>query len=141
MKTHMETLSSKYEQLKGMGEKLKDDDFTMLILASLSKGYCLLINMISLQNHTSTTPLKPQVIIEMILEEFVHLQIKESQLKATENAMVAKGGKGKGKKPRKGTGLTSWVYACTKVNSNELLHLILDFMHLIHSFYYSDSLP
>ena len=36
---------------------------------------------------------------------------------------------------------TCWVYACAKVNPNELLHLILDFMLLFHSFYYSDLLP
>ena len=59
VKTHMETLSSMYKQLKGMGEKIEDSNSTMLILASLPKGYCSLINTISLQNHTSTTPLKP----------------------------------------------------------------------------------
>ena len=32
-----------------------------------------------------------------------------------------------------------WVYACTKVNPNEFLSLILHFMLLFHSFYYSDS--
>ena len=45
--------------------------------------------------------------MELILEEFDRLQIEESQLKATENAMMEKGGKGKGKKPQKGTGLVS----------------------------------
>ena len=45
--------------------------------------------------------------MELILEEFDRLQIEESQLKATENALMAKGGKGKGKKLRKGTGSTS----------------------------------
>ena len=94
VKTHMETLSPMYEQLKGMGEKIEDGNFTMLILASLPKGYCPLINTISLQNHASTTPLKPRVIMESILEEFGCLQIEESQSKATENAMLAKGGKG-----------------------------------------------
>ena len=59
VKTHMETLSLRYEQLKGMGEKIEDRNFMMLILASLPKGYHPLINMISLQNCTSTTPLKP----------------------------------------------------------------------------------
>ena len=33
-----------------------------------------------------------------------------------------------------------WVYACTKVNPNEFLSLILDFMVLFHLFHYSDSL-
>ena len=32
-----------------------------------------------------------------------------------------------------------WVYACTKVNPNEFLSLILHFMLLFHSFYYSNS--
>ena len=32
-----------------------------------------------------------------------------------------------------------WVYACTKVNPNEFLSLILDFMLLFYSFHYSDS--
>ena len=107
VKTHMETLSSIYEQLKGMGEKIEDGDFTMLILAFLPKGYRPLINTISLQNHASTTPLKPRVMMESILEEFNRLQIEESRSKATEDAMLAKGGKEKGKKPRKGAGLTS----------------------------------
>ena len=59
VKTHIETLSSMYEQLKGMGEKIEDGNFTMLILASLPKGYHLLINMISLNDCASMTPLKP----------------------------------------------------------------------------------
>ena len=59
VKTHMETLSSMYEQLKGMGEKIEDSDFTTLILASLPKGYHPLINAISLQNHASPAPLQP----------------------------------------------------------------------------------
>ena len=103
----METLSSMYEQLRGMGEKIEDSNFTTLILASLPKGYHSLINTISLQNHASPAPLQPQVVMESILEEFNHLQIEDSQSKATENAMMAKGGKGKGKKPRKGPGSTS----------------------------------
>ena len=45
--------------------------------------------------------------MESILEEFDCLQIEKSQSKATENAMLAKGSNGKGKKPWKGAGLTS----------------------------------
>ena len=59
VKAHMETLNTMYEQLKGMGEKIENSDFMTLILASLPKGYHPLINMIPLQNCTSTTPLKP----------------------------------------------------------------------------------
>ena len=62
VKAHLEALSTMYEQLKGMGEKIEDSDFMILILASLPKGYCSLINMISLQNHTSMTPLEPHVV-------------------------------------------------------------------------------
>ena len=59
VKTHMENLNSMYKQLKGMSEKSEDGDFMTLILASLPKGYCPLINTISLHNHASMTPLKP----------------------------------------------------------------------------------
>ena len=76
-----------------MGEKIEDGDFMTPILASLPKGYHPLINTISLQNCAYTTPLKPRVVMELILEEFDHLQIEESQSKVTENAMMAKGGR------------------------------------------------
>ena len=39
VKAHMEALSTMYEQLKGMGEKIEDSNFTMLIPTSLPKGY------------------------------------------------------------------------------------------------------
>ena len=38
VKTHMDTLSSMYEKLKGMGEKIEDSDFMTLILGSLLKA-------------------------------------------------------------------------------------------------------
>ena len=59
VKAHMETLSTMYGLLKGMGEKIEDSNFMTLILASLLKGYPPMINMSSLQNHASTTPLEP----------------------------------------------------------------------------------
>ena len=89
-----------YQQLKGMGKEISKQDFTTLILASLPKSYWLLINMISLQNCAALKTLKPNVVMESILEEFERLQIEDSQLKSTDNAMLAKGGKGKGKKKK-----------------------------------------
>ena len=83
-----------------MGETITDGDFTTLILGSLPKTYRSLINTISLQNCTSTVPLKLKIIMESILEEFDQLQIKESQSKAAENAMMVKSGKGKPKKKK-----------------------------------------
>ena len=63
-----------------------------------------MINTISLQNRVNTSkPLKPSTVMESILEEFDRLQIKESQSKVAENAMLAKGGKGKGKKKKGST--------------------------------------
>ena len=41
--------------------------------------------------------------MESILEQFHQLQIEELQSKAAENAMLAKGGKGKGKKKKGST--------------------------------------
>ena len=107
-----------YQQLKGMGEEISDGDFMTLILASLPKSYLPLINMISLQKHGSTKPLKPSTIMELIVEEFNGLQIEGLQLKVAENAMLAKGGKGKGKK-KKGIHLAVWKH-CGKLNEKQM---------------------
>ena len=64
VRNHIHSLSMMYEQLKGMGETITDGDFTTLMLESLPKTYRSLINTISLQNHTSTVPLKPKIIME-----------------------------------------------------------------------------
>jgi hypothetical protein len=95
VKTHIQSLVSLYEQLKGMGEIISDGDFMTLILASLPKSYT-----ISLQNHANPQALDPRIVTETILEEFDRLQIEESQSKEAENAMTAKGGKGKGKRKK-----------------------------------------
>ena len=104
VRNYIHSLSMIYEQLKGMGETITNGDFTTLILGSLLKTYCSLINTISLKNHTSTTPPKPKIIIELILEEFNQLQIGESQSKAAENVMMVKSGKGKAKKKKNPSG-------------------------------------
>ena len=99
VKVHIQLLNTMYQQLKGMGEEIGEGDFMTLILASLLKSYQPLINMISLQTRVNTAkPLKSSTVMELILEEFDQLQIKESQSKAAENAVLAKGGKCKGKK-------------------------------------------
>ena len=67
-----------YEQLKRMGETITNGDFRTLILGSLLKTYCSLVDTITLQNHTSTTVLKPKISMESILEEFDQLQIEDS---------------------------------------------------------------
>ena len=98
-----------YQQLKGMGKEISDGNFMTLILTSLPKSYQPLINMISLQNCVSTKPLKPSTIMESILEELDWLQIKEMQWKAAENVMLAKGGKGTGKKKKGSTQQSRYV--------------------------------
>ena len=70
VKVHIQSLSTMYQQLKGMGEEISDGDFKTLILTSLPKSYRPLINMILLQNCASAKPLKPSTIMESILEEF-----------------------------------------------------------------------
>ena len=87
---YIQLLNTMYQQLKGMCKEISKNDFTTLILASLPKSYCPLINMISLQNCVSTIPLKPGMVMESILEEFDQLQIEESQSKVAEIAMLAK---------------------------------------------------
>ena len=125
VKVHIQSLNTMYQQLKGMGKEISDGGFTTLILASLPKSYQPLINMISLQNHASTKPLKPSTIMELILEEFNWLQIEESQLKVAENAMLAKWGKGKGKKEE---GIHSAVWKCCK-SRHRLLELWGERLH------------
>ena len=101
VRNHIHLLSMMYKQLKGMGETITNGDFTTLILGSLLKTYHSLINTISLQNRTSTVPLKLKIIMELILEEFDRLQIEDSQSKVAENAMMVKSSKGKAKKKRR----------------------------------------
>ena len=100
VKTHIQSLNAMYQQLKGMGEVITETDFKTLILASLPKSYRPLINTISLQNCANPTAVKPAIVMESILEEFDRLQIKDSQSKTAENAMMATGIKGKGKKKK-----------------------------------------
>ena len=100
VKTHIQSLNAMYQQLKGMGEVITETDFKTLILDSLPKSYRPLINTISLQNCANPTAVKPAIVMESILEEFDRLQIKDSQSKTAENAMMATGIKGKGKKKK-----------------------------------------
>ena len=104
IKVHIQSLNTMYQQLKGMGKEIGEGNFMTLILASLLKSYQPLINMILLQTRVNTAkPLKPSIVMESILEEFDQLQIEESQSKAAGNAMLAKGGKRKGKKKKGST--------------------------------------
>ena len=89
-----------YQQLKGMGKEISKQDFMTQILASLPNSYQPVINTISLQNRATPKTLKPNIVMESILEEFERLQIEDSQLKSADNPMLAKGGKGKGKKQK-----------------------------------------
>ena len=103
VKVHLQLLNTMYQQLKGMGEEINDGNFTTLILTSLPKFNHPLINTILLHNCASSQPLKPSTIIELTLDEFYQLQIEESQSKVAENAVLAKGGKGEGKKKKGST--------------------------------------
>ena len=95
VRTHLETLTKMQEQLAGMGAGLPNNDFITVILGSLPKSYRPLINAISMSATHVKVSLKPNKVIESLLDEFERLGIEEHQLKASENALAAAGGRGK----------------------------------------------
>ena len=92
---HLESLSRMQEQLAGMGSRLMDTDLITVILGSLPKSYCPLINAITMSAMHTNVTLKPAKVIESLLNDFEQLTIEEHQLKAIENALAAAGGCGK----------------------------------------------
>jgi len=88
---HLESLMQMQEQLKGMAAGLVDADLVMIILSSLQKLYHSLINAITMLAIYSKVNLKPDDVIESLLDEFECLVIKDVQLKANENALAVAG--------------------------------------------------
>src|SRR5882724_9793880 len=95
VKMHLESLMQRQEQLIGMTVGLADADLIMVILGSLPKSYHPLINAITMSTTHTMVDLKPDNVIENLLDEFEHLAIKDSQLKASENALAVAGKNGK----------------------------------------------
>ena len=58
VRTHLETMLQIQEQLEGMGNGLKDDELTTVILGSLPKSYRPIINVISLSAKHAQLKLK-----------------------------------------------------------------------------------
>jgi len=88
---HLESLMWMQEQLIGMTVGLADADLIMVILGSLPKSYCPLINAITMSAAHAKVNLKPDNVIENLLDEFENLAIKDAQLKASKNALAAAG--------------------------------------------------
>ena len=91
MRTHLEAMKALHKQLNGMGEKIEDQEYVAVILASLPKTYRPIINVLSLQSQAAPSSITVQVVMETVLDEFDHLQIEEDQLKSSETALTAKG--------------------------------------------------
>jgi len=69
VQTHLESLSRMQEQLSRMGGGLMDTDMITVILGSLPKSYCPLINTIMMSAmHVKVTP-KPTKVIESLLNK------------------------------------------------------------------------
>ena len=96
VRTHLETMLQIQEQLEGMGNGLKDDELTTVILGSLPKSYRPIINVISLSAKHAQLKLKPSIIVDSLFEEFNRLEIEERQLKSAESALAAAKGRQKG---------------------------------------------
>jgi len=91
VRTHLESLMWMQEPLKGMAAGLADADLVMVILGSLPKLYCSLINAITMSAPHSKVDLKPDEVVESLLDEFKHLTIEDVQLKANKNALAVGG--------------------------------------------------
>jgi hypothetical protein len=70
-------------------------------MASLPKSYKLLVEALSIQHQENPKSTDPRKVIQTIQESFDRSQFEEAQTKATENAMLAKGGEGKGESKKK----------------------------------------
>ena len=92
VRTHLETLLKMQEQLVGMGSGLPDVDLIMILLGSLPKSYCPLVNAITVSSSHARVVLEPGKVVESLLDEFEHLSIEDRQLKAAENALAAAAG-------------------------------------------------
>ena len=66
---HLESLMQMQEQLIGMTVGLADADLIMVILGSLPKSYCPLINAITMSAAHAKVNLKPDNVIENILRD------------------------------------------------------------------------
>src|SRR6266481_4901695 len=95
VRSHLETLMRTQEQLTGMAAGLADPDLVMVILGSLPKSYRPLINAITMSAAHAKAKLKPDNVVENLLDEFERLAIEDAQLKANENALTAAGKYGK----------------------------------------------
>jgi len=104
------------EQLAGMGVGLTDLDLVMVILGSLPKSYCPLINAISMSSAHAKVTLKPGKVVESLINEFECLSIEDQQLKSAENALAAAGtcGKSCGKSGFKGKHTNAECWKCGK---------------------------
>jgi hypothetical protein len=86
--THLHTLNMMREQLQLMGDPIDNRTYTSLVEA------------LSIQHQENTKSADPRKVIQTIQESFDRSQFEEAQMKATENAMLAKGGKGRGNQRR-----------------------------------------
>jgi gag-polypeptide of LTR copia-type/Zinc knuckle len=89
IRTHLETLVRMQEQLAGMNAGLTDDDLVTIILGSLPKSYCSLINAITMSVAHAKAKLEPDQVVSMLIDEFERLTIEERQLKTSENTLAA----------------------------------------------------
>jgi len=74
---HLKSLLHMQEQLAGMGMGLTDLDLVNVILGSLLKSYCPLINTISMSSAHAKVMLEPGKFIESLIDKFECLSIED----------------------------------------------------------------
>src|SRR5882724_11314806 len=67
---HLESLMQMQEQLIGMTVGLADADLIIVILSSLPKSYCPLINAITMSSAHTKVNLNPDNVVENLWDEF-----------------------------------------------------------------------
>src|SRR5882724_4236886 len=95
VQAHLESLLHMHEQLTSMGVGLNDLDLVTVILSSLPKPYCPLINTINMLSAHAKVTLESIKIMESLIDEFEHLSIEDLQLKSAENTLATAGAHGK----------------------------------------------
>jgi hypothetical protein len=119
VRAHLVKLQTMREDLASMGGLILDEDFTSIILGSISQSYDTYIAAITATSSLLNVTLSPTNLIDAIRDEADWRTIKnpKSKKEGDETAFVAKESSGKGKKSGEGSkkAKKGKCYNCKKV--------------------------
>jgi hypothetical protein len=86
------------DELSAMGINYKDEEYVPLLLGSMPASYHMLLSAITQSAAASSTQLKSEVLVNVILEEAAHREAESKHAGSAETALhMSRGAKGKGK--------------------------------------------